>query len=115
MKVDAQKLLELFLQLIRIDSVSLHEQAMVDFLTQKFNGWQIEVSEDEAATRIGGNAGNLMVRLQGNSANSAPLVLLAHTDTVHSTAKVKPIIDNGIIHSDGTTILGADNRWMGIR
>lgn len=110
MKVDEGKLLDLFLQLIRIDSVSLHERAMMDFLTQKFNGWQIEVAEDEAATKIGGNAGNLVVRLQGKSANSVPLVLLAHTDTVRSTANVKPIIDNGIIRSDGTTILGADNR-----
>ncbi|RQW02746.1 M20/M25/M40 family metallo-hydrolase, partial [candidate division KSB1 bacterium] len=33
-----------------------------------------------------------------------------HTDTVRSTAKVKPIVENGVIRSDGTTILGADNR-----
>ncbi|MDZ7342821.1 MAG: M20/M25/M40 family metallo-hydrolase [candidate division KSB1 bacterium] len=110
MKVDEQKLLELFFQLIRIDSISLHERAMADFLIQKFKSWQIEVSEDEAASKIGGNAGNLIARLQGKSANVAPLILLAHMDTVRSTAKVNPVINNGIIRSDGNTILGADNR-----
>lgn len=110
MRIDDQKLLELFFQLIKIDSVSLHERAMADFLIHKFKSWKIEVQEDHAGTRIGGNSGNLLIRLDSNATNSAPLALLAHTDTVRSTAKIKPIIDNGIIRSDGTTILGADNR-----
>lgn len=110
MKVDDQKLLNLFLQLIKIDSVSLHERAMADFLLRKFTDWNIEVKEDDAAAKIGGNSGNLMIRLESNSNHSSPLVLLAHTDTVRSTAKVNPIIENGVIRSDGSTILGADNR-----
>ncbi|HEX9971470.1 MAG TPA: M20/M25/M40 family metallo-hydrolase, partial [bacterium] len=110
MKVDDQKLLELFLQLIKIDSTSLHERAMADFLISKFNGWKIEVEEDDSASKIGGNSGNLFIRLNSDSNHSSPLVLLAHTDTVRSTAKVKPIIENGVIRSDGSTILGADNR-----
>lgn len=110
MKVDEGKLLDLFLQLIRIDSVSLHERAMADFLIDKFKGWNIEAVEDDAAAKIDGNTGNLMIRLDSHSKHSSPLVLLAHTDTVRSTAKVKPIVENGVIRSDGTTILGADNR-----
>jgi len=110
MRVDEQKLLDLFLQLIRIDNTSLHERAMADFLIDKFKGWNIDVTEDDAAAKIGGNAGNLIIRLNSNSNHSSPLVLLAHTDTVRSTAGVKPIIKNGVIRSDGTTILGADNR-----
>ncbi|MCU0645153.1 MAG: M20/M25/M40 family metallo-hydrolase [bacterium] len=110
MKVDDQKLLDLFLQLIKIDSVSLHERAMADFLIEKFKGWNIEVAEDDAASKIKGNAGNVIIKLNSNSNHSSPLVLLAHTDTVRSTANVKPIINNGIIRSDGSTILGADNR-----
>jgi tripeptide aminopeptidase len=35
---------------------------------------------------------------------------MAHMDTVQSTAGVKPVIRDNIIKSDGTTILGADNR-----
>lgn len=110
MKVDDQKLLDLFLQLIKIESVSLHERAMADFLIRKFEDWDIEAFEDNAAEKIGGNSGNLIIRLDSNSNGSSPLVLLAHTDTVRSTAKVNPIIENGVIRSDGSTILGADNR-----
>lgn len=110
MKVDDQKLLELFLRLIKVDSTSLHERAMADFLIDKFKTWKIEVVEDDTASKIGGNAGNLMIKLNSNANQSSPLVLLAHMDTVRSTAKVKPVISNGTIRSDGSTILGADNR-----
>lgn len=110
MKVDDRRLLDLFLQLIKIDGVSLHERAMMDFLKERFNGWQIEAREDDAGRKIGGNAGNLIVKLPCDSSDELPLVLLAHTDTVRSTAGVKPQIKNGVICSDGSTILGADNR-----
>jgi tripeptide aminopeptidase len=110
MKVDDQKLLELFLQLIKIDSVSLQERAIADFVGDKFQRWNIRVKEDESAPKIGGNTGNLIIKLKSHSNNSSPLMLLAHLDTVRSTAQVKPVIENGIIRSDGSTILGADNR-----
>ena len=110
MKIDEQKLLELFLQLVRIDSISLHERAMANFLLNKFRGWNFDVTEDDAAAKIGGNSGNLIIRLNSDSNHSTPLMLLAHLDTVRSTAQVKPVIKDGIIRSDGSTILGADNR-----
>lgn len=110
MKVNEQKLLDLFLKLIRIDSISLHERAMADFLINKFKGWNIEVTEDDAAAKIGGKSGNLIIRLNSTSNHPSPLMLLAHMDTVRSTAKVKPVVENNVIRSDGTTILGTDNR-----
>ncbi len=110
MRVDDQRLLDLFLELIKIDSVSLHERAMMDFLIHKFQDWHLQVIEDKAGERIGGDAGNLIVRIPSQSNGASPLLLLAHTDTVRSTAGVRPIIDNGVIRSDGSTILGADNR-----
>lgn len=112
MKIDEQKLLDLFLQLIRIDSISLNDRAMADFLIHKFKGWDVEVTDDDAAAKIGGNSGNLIIRLDSNSNHSSPLVLLAHTDTVRSTAGVKPIIEKGVIRSDGSTILGADVHFL---
>jgi tripeptide aminopeptidase len=48
--------------------------------------------------------------LPGNPALGSPLMLVAHMDTVATTAGIKPVIENGTIRSDGTTILGADNR-----
>jgi tripeptide aminopeptidase len=37
-------------------------------------------------------------------------MLTAHLDTVESTAGLRPLVDATSIRSDGTTILGADNR-----
>jgi tripeptide aminopeptidase len=110
MKINESKLLDLFLELVKIDSVSLHERAIADFIIRKLQGWNIPVQEDDAATKFGGNAGNLLINLISNGSHATPLVLLAHLDTVRPTAQVKPVIENGIIRSDGTTILGVDNR-----
>ncbi|MFZ5517233.1 MAG: M20/M25/M40 family metallo-hydrolase [Candidatus Zhuqueibacterota bacterium] len=110
MNVDEKKLLDLFMRLIRVDSTSLHERAMADFLITTCNDWNIKVVEDDAAAKVGGNSGNLIIRLSSDSNDAPPLALLAHTDTVRSTAQVKPNIEQGVIRSDGSTILGADNR-----
>jgi len=110
MNVDEKKLLDLFMRLIRVDSTSLHERAMADFLIAMCNDWNINVIEDDAAAKVGGNSGNLIIRLPSDSTGAPPLALLAHMDTVRSTAQVKPIIEQGVIRSDGSTILGADNR-----
>jgi tripeptide aminopeptidase len=108
--MDQQKLLDLFLTLVKIDSVSRHERAVADFLTKKFNQWNIDVLEDQAAGEVNGSAGNLIIRIPGVHDSRPPILLLAHMDTVKSTALVQPKLENGVFHSDGTTILGADNR-----
>ncbi|MCI0515597.1 M20/M25/M40 family metallo-hydrolase [candidate division KSB1 bacterium] len=110
MKIKESKLLELFLETVRVDSVSLQERAVADFVRHKLQGWNIPVQEDDAATKLGGTAGNLLINLNSPGVHGTPLVLFAHLDTVRPTAEVKPVIENGIIRSNGTTILGADNR-----
>ncbi len=108
----SQKLRELFLHFIAIDGVSLHERLVADEILSILRGWDIEVYEDDAGRRINGNTGNLIAKIPAkNSHITSPLLLLAHMDTVRSTAGVQAIIENdGVIHSDGRTILGADNR-----
>lgn len=105
-----QEFLDLFLQLIRIDGVSLQERQVADYIIGKFNQWHIPVQEDGAAAQLQGTAGNLIVRIPGNDREERSLLLLAHMDTVASTAAVHPVIENDVIRSDGSTILGVDNR-----
>lgn len=45
-----------------------------------------------------------------NNVKGTPLLLCAHMDTVQPGEHIKPIIKNGVVTSDGTTILGADNK-----
>ena len=45
-----------------------------------------------------------------NGKKGTPLMLCAHMDTVQPGEHIHPVIKDGIIQSDGTTILGADNK-----
>lgn len=108
--MDEQKLLNLFLELVRIDAVSLRERPVADFIARRLTRLGFKVAEDDAARQLNGNAGNLVVRVPGEDPAEEPLLLLAHMDTVHSTAALRPILDGGVLRSDGSTILGVDNR-----
>ncbi|HOY45785.1 MAG TPA: M20/M25/M40 family metallo-hydrolase [bacterium] len=108
--MDEQKLVTLFLELVRIDAVSLHERPVADFIKERLAALGLEAEEDDAGRKLNGSAGNLIVRLPGEDKNRAPLLLLAHMDTVHPTAGVKPALADGVLRSDGSTILGVDNR-----
>ena len=60
--------------------------------------------------KVGGNVGNLIVKLEGNIPSAPPFFLSAHMDTVGPGEGIKPRIEDGIIRSDGTTILGSDDK-----
>ncbi len=106
--IDRDKLVHTFLELAQINATSLQERPVVDYLKQKLSAWNISFYEDHAGQKIGGNAGNLIISLNGDQ--KPELFLCAHTDTVRPTEHLKPQIVDGVIRSDGTTILGADNR-----
>lgn len=99
-------LLELFLQLIRIDGVSDNERAPADYIKSYLSSLGFTPHEDDTARRSGGNTGNVICKI-GSGGN---FVLLSHLDTVSSTANTVPIILADRITSSGDTILGADNR-----
>ena len=67
-----------------------------------------DVKEDKAGETIQGNAGNLIAKRPGN-AQKPTLLFAAHMDRVAPGFNIKPVIENGIIKSDGTTILAADD------
>src|SRR5208337_4206387 len=54
--------------------------------------------------------GNLIARLPGKVASAPPLLLCAHMDTVVPGEGVKPIVEGDVIRSDGTTVLGGDDK-----
>jgi len=108
--VDQKRIVELFLELVKIDGTSLHERAVADYIINQLKQTGIECHEDNAATTVQGNCGNLIIKKNGGLNSSPPLLLTAHMDTVLSTEKLIPVIEDGVIKSDGTTILGADDR-----
>lgn len=98
-----------FMQLISIDSESLNERAMIDTLTRDLQELGASTFEDTCHHNTGGNAGNLFATIPG-SIDKPPILLCAHVDTVKPGNGIKAVIEDGVIHSDGTTILGSDDK-----
>lgn len=92
-------LTNIFLTIVKIDSPSGNEKQM-SLLLQK---WLVE---HDFSFRID-VVGNIYAK---NGKKGAPLLLCAHMDTVEPGKNIKPVLKNGVIKSDGTTILGADNK-----
>lgn len=101
-----KRLQELFLELIKIDAVSGQELPVAAYIRSFVQKLGFETEMDGAAELSGGNCGNLIVPIYGGG----DFVLMAHMDTPRSTAEVKPQILADRITSDGTTVLGVDDR-----
>jgi len=108
-----ERTLELFMELVRVDSETGHEAKISAVLKKKFSDLGLEVTEDDAAERTGHGAGNLFVWLPASPGRERvpALLLTSHMDTVTPGKGVKPRLDeDGYIRSDGTTILGSDDK-----
>lgn len=97
--MDANRLTQTFLDLVRIDSPSGHEEKVREYVVEFVKKLGLESVQDKR--------GNLIVKVDGVG---EPLFLGAHLDTVEPGRNIKPQIISGIIKSDGNTILGADNK-----
>ncbi|HHV99674.1 MAG TPA: M20/M25/M40 family metallo-hydrolase [Clostridiaceae bacterium] len=106
--VNIKRLVDNFVNLVKIDSLSMQERQMVDALTSILEGMGLSAYEDNTGEKIGGNAGNLICTVKG-SKDVPPILLMAHMDTVTPGNGKTPVIENDIIKSDGTTILGSDD------
>lgn len=110
MSVNEQRLIDEFLELVQIDSETKHEQKIAVILKKKFEELGLEVKEDDSQQRTGHGSGNLICTLKGTNPNADPIYFTAHMDTVVPGNNIKPNIKDGYIMSDGTTILGADDK-----
>ncbi|MHB9094924.1 MAG: M20/M25/M40 family metallo-hydrolase [Eubacteriales bacterium] len=112
--INRDRIVEQFLRLVRIDSPSLHERQIADYLKHKLTQMGLEVTEDEAGQAIGNTCdeqtGNLIATLQGSVPGAPTVLFCAHMDTVEPGRGVKPMIKGDVIYSDGTTILGGDDK-----
>ncbi|MBJ6364121.1 M20/M25/M40 family metallo-hydrolase [Paenibacillus sp. GCM10012307] len=107
-----KRLVEEFMELVRVDSETLHEQEICRVLKEKFGALGLQVEEDDTAAVTGHGAGNLFIKLPANGVDGAPPIFFtSHMDTVTPGNGIKPQLDaDGYIRSDGTTILGSDDK-----
>ena len=107
-EVERRRLGETFAELCAISSPSGREGAMAARVRGDLEALGLDVVEDDAAAAVGGEAGNLLVRLAGRS--DRVVLLCAHLDTVPHEGPIEPVNVNGGWESAGDTILGADNK-----
>ncbi len=108
--IQEDRLVKLFLDLIHIDAPSLKEKECVAWTKSYLEAAGLEVHEDNAGAKIGGNANNLIVWLRGNLPSAPRIFLSAHFDTVEPTAGLVVEERDGVFYSTSDTILGADDK-----
>ncbi|MBW1770842.1 MAG: M20/M25/M40 family metallo-hydrolase [Deltaproteobacteria bacterium] len=108
--LNRDRLADVFKTLVQIDSVSKKEGAISRALREIFESLGGEVHDDGAGPKVEGDTGNLIARFKGSGADAAPLLLNAHMDTVQPGEGVNVLFSDGTFTSDGSTILGADDK-----
>jgi tripeptide aminopeptidase len=98
-----------FEELVKINSVSKHEKIIALNLAQTLSNLGGKVVFDNAWKITKSDTGNLIAKFPGN-VDAEPIFLCGHMDTVNPGNNVKPVFKDGIFKSDGTTILGADDK-----
>ncbi|NKE05002.1 MULTISPECIES: tripeptidase T [Mesobacillus] len=108
--INNERLLNEFLELVQIDSETKYETEIARVLKKKFEDLGVEVFEDDTTAQTGHGAGNLICTLQGTKEGVDTIYFTSHMDTVIPAKGVKPSIEDGYVVTDGTTILGADDK-----
>ena len=108
--VNKKRLVESFMELVKIDSISREERNLADFLIEKLENFGLEVTVDQAGEKAKSNSGNIIARFKGNIKEATPIMFSAHMDTVVPGKNIKPVYEGDKILSSGKTILGADDK-----
>lgn len=103
------RIVERFLEYVQVDSETKNEGAFAKRLKEDLEKLGFEVYEDNAGEKVGSNTGNLIATLGGNE-GSETIMFSCHMDTVSPGNGIKPVVKDGVIYSDGTTILGGDDK-----
>ena len=100
--LNTQRLLDSFLQILSVDSYWGNEHRVVALIQPRLEAAGVTCRQDAI--------GNLIGRWPANDKNSAPIMLNAHMDTVQPTPEMRPVVKPDAIYSDGSSVLGADDK-----
>ena len=102
--IDSQRLLDTFLSILRIDSHHPNEDPVIVALRPRLERAGVRLRADRHRNVLGYWSGS------GPRADEESILLCAHTDTVRPTAGMEPVLRGGAVHSDGSSVLGADDK-----
>lgn len=100
-----------FVRIVQIDSLSLKEEKMFSYIQKRLKGIPVKMEFiPYEIEEIGARSGNLIVKVPANVRGKKSLFFDSHVDTVEPGMGIKPVVEEKRIKSDGTTILGADDK-----
>ena len=102
--VDRERIINTFVELAAIPSPSWEEKEVMEYIVKRF-----EKLGGESTPYKCGESHNLLIKIPG-CIKSPPLLLSGHMDTVVPCDGIKPVISGKKITSDGTTVLGGDDK-----
>jgi tripeptide aminopeptidase len=108
--INQNRLKNLLIELIKIDSLSRKERNVALRLQREMESLGAEVWIDDAGEKVGGDTGNVIAHFPGTVSGTAPLLLSAHMDTVVPGEGIVPVLDGDILRTDGRTVLGGDDK-----
>ncbi|SDI96776.1 M20/M25/M40 family metallo-hydrolase [Salimicrobium halophilum] len=108
--VNRQRLIDEFMELVRVDSETKHEEEIAKVLKEKLTGLGFEVEEDDSKKHTGHGSGNLICTLEGTDPSKDTIYFTTHMDTVVPGKNIEPRIEGDYIVSGEDTILGADDK-----
>lgn len=106
--MNEQRLLDTFLELVRIDSPPGSEAAAAAYCREALEAAGCTVRFDDTTAETGSDTGNLIAELPGTAEGT--LAISAHLDVVEPCRGIEPRIEDGVIVSAGETVLGGDDR-----
>ena len=108
--INQERIKNLLLELVQIDSHSRKERDVAECIKKYCEEMGAQVEIDDAGEKVGGNTGNVIARFAGHDSDAPSIMMSAHMDTVVPGEGVKPIVEGDIIRTDGTTVLGGDDK-----
>lgn len=107
--INKNRVVEEFMKYVQIDSETKSEGEFAKFIKKELEALGAEVTVDGAGEIVGSDTGNVIARFKGTR-EGEPILFSCHMDTVTPGKGIKPIIKDDVIYSDGTTILGGDDK-----
>ncbi len=108
--VNKERMLAEFKEIVAVPCHTLQERPVFEMLRAKLEALGFTVEEDDAGEKLGGNCGNLWAFLPGNKEGAVSVMFSAHMDGVEPCGGTTVVQKDGVLYSDGTTILGGDDK-----
>ena len=108
--IQEDRLHRTFCDLVKIYAPSGGEKDVAAYLKTALKRLGARVAEDTANEKTGGNSGNLIATFAANAEGLPSLAFTGHMDCVENCQGIEPVLEDGVYHSAGDTILGGDDK-----